>query len=279
MKNFGKIPETCAKAEPKVYTRQDLRNQVFDEEWEAFEQLRKTDVAQHFSPEFLMACLFSKKLDVPRVETLLKKNLQWRSENSYLEIPKWDSLNKELFLSNFAMKIPGTRTKNGEGIVYITMKNLIPKNHPPFIEHAIRWVVWHGMEASLWENMDYFRNGVVVIADLTDMGWDNLDLENATKMGSSFIDNFPMRLSKIILIRPPWIISTILDAFSLFMKKKLMERIMHIEDPNVILEYVEPEQLHTSFGGTLEYSIPDWFQFIEEQHVKNQEIANNVEKI
>jgi len=113
--------------------------------------------------------------------------------------------------------------------------------------------------------MDYFRNGVVVVADLTDMGWDNLDLENATKMGSSFIDNFPMRLSKIILIRPPWLISTVLDAFRLFMKKKLMDRIVAFEDEHQLLELVEAHNLHTSYGGALEYTIPDYFKFIEEQ--------------
>jgi hypothetical protein len=276
VKHLGEIPETCQPPVLKNYVRQNLTNQVFPDELEAFNRLKQTDISNQFSDNFLMACLFSKKLDVPRVEILLKNNLQWRTENNYIDVPSWDSLQKELFLSGFAMKIPGARTKRGEGIVYITMRHLIPKNHPPFIEHAIKWVVWHGMKASLWENMDYFRNGIVVVADLTDMGWDNLDLENATKMGSSFIDNFPMRLSKIILVRPPWLISTVLDAFSFFMKKKIMDRIVSFEENDKLLEFIDAENLHESLGGNLKYTIPDWFEFIENQYKEDNIIEEAI---
>lgn len=274
VKHLGVIPETCEPAKVTQYVRQPLQNQVFPDEWEAFCRLKETEEAKQFSDEFLMACLFTKKLDVSRVQAMLQKNLTWRKENGFMEIPAWSALNKELFLSGFAMKIPGARTRRGEGIVYITMRHLIPKNHAPFIEHAIKWVVWHGMRASLWENCDYFRNGVVVVADLSDMGWDNLDLENATKMGSSFIDNFPMRLSKIILVRPPWLISTVLEAFRLFMKKKLMDRIVNIEENEKLFEYIDAANLHVSLGGALEYNIPQWFDFIEAQY-KEDEAANN----
>jgi hypothetical protein len=278
VKHLGVIPETCLPAVVTQYVRQSMPNQVFPDEWEAFGRLKETEEAKHFCEEFLLACLFTKKLDVPRVQLMLQKNLAWRKENGFVEVPSWASLNKELFLSGFAMKIPGARTRRGEGVVYITMRHLIPKNHAPFIEHAIRWVVWHGMRASLWENCDYFRNGIVVVADLSDMGWDNLDLENATKMGSSFIDNFPMRLAKIILLRPPWLISTVLEAFRLFMKKKLMDRIINIEENEKLFEHIDAANLHVSFGGTLEYNIPQWFEFIESQY-KEDEAAGHVEAI
>jgi len=172
-------------------------------------------------------------------------------------------------LANFQLKVPGARSKQGEGIIYITMRNLVPASHPPFMEHARRWVVWHGMKASLWDGVDYFRNGVIVIADLKDMGWENMDMEMQTKMGSSFIDNFPMRVSKIFLLNAPWIITAVLDGFRLFMKKKIMDRISVLEDTATLREFIEPNNLHVNYGGELKYTIPEWFSYIESEYEKD----------
>lgn len=261
---------------PTKYVEQSLRDELFDDEWEAFQQLKASPKAEGFSDRFLMACLFARKLDIARTEEMLEKNKNWRAENNYNEIPAFDSLNKGMLENGkFALKIPGCRGKNGEGVIYVKMGKMVPADHEDFTESCVRWTVWNGMHGGLYESMDYFRNGIMMVADLADMGWHNVDLSVQRRIGSALLDNFPMRTCKILIINPPWILNAFLSGMSLFIKKKVMERIYVLEGPADLATHIEKESLLKEYGGDLEYEIPDWYKFIEEQDAKKSDSSSS----
>eukprot|EP01126_Amoeba_proteus_P028282 TRINITY_DN2791_c0_g2_i11.p1 TRINITY_DN2791_c0_g2~~TRINITY_DN2791_c0_g2_i11.p1 ORF type:complete len:194 (+),score=29.55 TRINITY_DN2791_c0_g2_i11:78-659(+) len=115
VKHFGEIPGSSLKPIPTKYVTQNLRDELFDDEWSAFLRLKSLPCSEGFSDRFLMACLFSRKLDVQRTETMLLSNRRWREENGFSVIPEWESLDKNrLVEGRFILKIPGTRARNGE---------------------------------------------------------------------------------------------------------------------------------------------------------------------
>jgi len=262
IKHFGEMPEACKKPEVGKYEFQVLRDELFDDEWEVFQELKKEEIAKHFDDRFMMACLFARKLDIKRTVDMLTKNLQWRTENNFLEVPIWDTLPKEMMAHDFALKVPGARGRNGEGIIYVKMGNMRPAEIPGFIEGCVLWTVWNGMKGGLYESMDYFRNGLIIVSDLAGMGWHNVDFELQRRMSSTLLDSFPMRVTKILIINPPWILGAFLQGLSLVIKKKVMDRVGVLEDPAKIDEYISKENLVTGFGGSLEYKMQDWFDFV-----------------
>jgi len=266
VKHFGEYPPSCLKPVPKKYIEQDLKNELFEDEWEAFQELKTKEITAGFSDRFLMACLFARKLDVARTEEMLAKNKAWREENGYVDLPAWESLNRKMLdEGKFALKIPGCRGKNGEGIIYVKMGAMVPADHEDFTESCVRWTVWNGMHGGLFESIDYFRNGIMMVADLKDMGWHNVDFTVQKRIGSALLDNFPMRTCKILIINPPWILNAFLSGMSLFIKKKVMERIYVLEKPEDLATHIEKESLLTEYGGELEYTVNDWFVFLQEQ--------------
>jgi len=238
----------------------------FLEEWEVFQEFKKLPCTEGFPDRFLMACLFARKLDIQRTEEMLLHNKAWREENGYLSVPAWETLNKQMLTEgNFALKVPGCRGKNGEGIIYVKMGNMVPANWPNFCEDCVRWTVWNGMYGGLFEDIDYFRNGIMMVADLSNMGWNNVDFSVQKRMSSALLDNFPMRTCKILIIHPPWILNAFLEGLRLVIKKKVMDRVYVLDSPEDLINHIDKESLHKQYGGEVDYEIPDWVAFTLEQ--------------
>jgi len=269
VKHFGELPATCQKPVCGKYFRQELKDELFEDEYDAFLELKKLPCCEGFSDRFAMACLFARKLDIKRTEEMLLKNKAWRTENGYLDLPAWESLNKKMLAEGkFALKIPGCRGKNGEGIIYVKMGNMVSSQHENFVESCVQWTVWNGMHGGLYDSMDYFRNGIMMVADLENMGWDNVDMSVQQRIGSALLDNFPMRTCKILIINPPWILNAFLGGMSLFIKKKVMERIYVLESKDDLLTHIEKEYLLKEYGGDVDYDVTDWFRFLEQEDSK-----------
>jgi len=76
------------------------------------------------------------------------------------------------------------------------------------------------------------------------------------------MDNFPMRVKKVLIINPPSIIETIISTVRLFMKKKIMDRIS-IVSREEILEFIDADQLSQEMGGNIEYSINNFITYTD----------------
>jgi len=77
-----------------------------------------------------------------------------------------------------------------------------------------------------------------------------------------------MRTCKILIINPPWILNAFLGGMSLFIKKKVMERIYVLEKPEDLLVHIDKQYLLKEYGGEIEYSVTDWFKFLQETDAK-----------
>jgi len=274
IKHFGELPPTCKKPEVGKYEFQNLRDELFDDEWEVFQELKKEEISKHFTDRFLAACLFSRKLDIKRTVDMLKKNLEWRTQNNLLETPDFSTLPKDMMFHDFALKVPGARGLCGEGIIYVKMGNMKPADIPGFVDGCVLWTVWNGMHGGLFESMDYYRNGMIIVSDLSGMGWHNVDFELQRRMSDAMLDCFPMRVTKIVLLNPPWMITGFLNGLSIFIKKKVMDRIGVMENRENLVEFIGKDNLWTGFGGDLEYDMKTWFTFVEDVEKRAKEQPN-----
>jgi len=213
-----------------------------------------------------MGCLFYRKMDIHRVIKMLKSHIKWRMEQGYERIPKWDDLDKDLLGDNFSYFIPGTRSKEGCSILYANLSRMVPGDHgKDFVRNIMDIMIWNNCIGTFYENLDFHRNGLIFICDLEGFGLRNLDFNLQRKINSAMIDNFPMRINKVLLVNPPSILETVLAGIRLFMKKKIMDRIqiIHRED---VLEYIDAEQLSSEYGGDIEYSSTHFINFANDLH-------------
>jgi len=77
------------------------------------------------------------------------------------------------------------------------------------------------------------------------------------------MDNFPLRIKKVLILNPPPIIQAVLSCVRIFIKKKIMDR-MEVVQTEDILNFIDEDQLWTGVGGKCEYTIDDYIQSIDD---------------
>jgi len=217
-------PDTCERQLHFEMTQYDLQQELFPEEWEALLDLKTQagSICKYFTDRFLAAALMSRKFDLKRTVKLLKSNIKWRMGHSYERLPRFDDLNVELLSERFANYIPGSRGKDGSGIVYAIIRNLVPGkyNGKTFIKDVLEFCLWDLSDGFYYEQMDVFRNGIQVILDFEDVSMKNIDIGLAKKLNGALLENFPMRISKIWILNPPAVFTAVVSACRIFVKKK-----------------------------------------------------------
>ena len=80
-----------------------------------------------------------------------------------------------------------------------------------------------------------------------------------------------MRIKQILILNPPTILKALMAIAKLFMKKKIFKRVRSnnfpislnadrtsqvriLKNQSELLEYIEKDQLHVDFGGTVDYT-------------------------
>jgi len=82
------------------------------------------------------------------------------------------------------------------------------------------------------------------------------------------MDNFPLRIVKVLMLNPPGVVQAMLGLVRLFVKKKIMDR-LEIVQRDDITNFIDEDQLWTEFGGSCEYSIERLIQDIDDYHNDN----------
>lgn len=75
------------------------------------------------------------------------------------------------------------------------------------------------------------------------------------------IPHLPVRVGRICVFNPPWIVGKVLLPFVLtFMSRKLKNRIVIIkgEEPENLLEHIPATALPTELGGQLQFDAQAW---------------------
>jgi len=237
-----------------------LKDQIFPEEWKALDELKMfCEDCIHYEDEFLLACLFSRKLNIERTRELVKKNWQWRTETNMKVLPKFADIDISLMKSQ--NMIPGARSKDGYSLQYAIMKRLDPAAIN--IDGMIQFATWYYTEGQFYQGMDLARNGVVMVQDLDGLGWKHMDLKMQKAMGKVFEKNFPVRIKCSYCVNAPSIIKILLMLIKPFVSKKLMDRVKLVKNEELI-ELVGKANLWEQFGGDLKGDFDEWLTALRE---------------
>jgi len=238
-----------------------IEDELFEEEKEVLRQLREWELSKHFSDRFMMIVSFTCKLDVNRTKELLKKNWEWRSTNGFVNVPSFSEVPKDLITSDTFFIVPGTRSKKGQSLAYMQVRNFVPGQYTQ--EGLLKFLIWCWNEGFESERMDAFRNGVIIVQDMTDMGWCNIDMLLIKNLMQVAQEYFPHRVKKILLVNPPGIVKLLLKLASVFVHQKFMKAI-EVITPEQILEFVDADVLPVKFGGNLEYGSQEYLQGVND---------------
>jgi len=237
-----------------------LREQLFDHEWDILQKFKgkNSDLCSNYTDEFVMACLFARKLDADRALALLQNNLKFRKEKNLMKIPKMSELDQKSLLPY--LSVAGTRSKLGNSITYVDPSQIMPGQEPFTVATLTRWMAWYNFVAVFTEGMDGFRHGIYLVADFSDLGWKNFDVEYNRANSALWSDIFPGRPKKFFVVNPPLIFSAIFKILQTFIKAKLAARFQTVE-PKDLTTFIDKEHLIAKYGGSINST--------REQYVEN----------
>jgi len=107
-----------------------------------------------------------------------------------------------------------------------------------------------------FDGLDTLRQGLIMVEDLTEFGWNHFDLDLQKQLNVTAL--FPIRMKKAIVINPPAIFNAIIKILKTFMNIKMLDRMETTTKVKDVLNYVPADQLWTEFGGDLDYNPKDW---------------------
>jgi len=247
-----------------------LREQLYDHEWELLQNFKAKNgqLCSSYSDEFVMSCLFARRLDTDRALALLQNNLKWRKEKGLMNIPKMSELDIRLF--DPYHNIPGSRTKTGNNITYMSIRKVTPGVEPFTIATLCKWMAWFNFVGVFADGMDGPRHGICLVGDFSEIGWKNFDVDYNKANAALWQDVFPGRPKRFLIVNPPLIFSAIFKIMSTFLKKKIVNRFTTVELKD-IPKYIDKSNLLASMGGSFEYSHDQYVANLKEWCIKHEE--------
>jgi len=230
---------------------------------------QNTELCMNFSDEFVLSCLFARKMDAARALELLQNSLKWRKENNFMNLPKFSDIPPEYF--QFTFHIPGSRDKYGRCIKYIKVDLLRPNVEPFTIHNIKKFYAWSNYVGVFAEGIDAHRNGVHGVIDLSNYGWQNFDLDFHKQIGPMWANTFPLLVRRMSMINPPRIMNAIVKITKSFLKEKVAQRLIVCNSDKALLKLVDGDQLWKGRGGNLEWGVDQWRELLGEWSEKNEE--------
>ena len=220
----------------------------------------------------------------------LLKFLHWkpnveRAATRYRDLVKWKTANPGLFddtlrvskdpelerclLSEVVVSPPSLKTRQGGAVLIGRLRNNDMTDGRT--ADGVCRMLFYTIDRVL-QRPETKLHGMTIIHDLR--GFDkikNARLEVAKRLFHGLFGQFPVHVNAIYICNAPMVFIGFFKIMSnLFMTKKVRQRIKFIDDfkeLNEIYDVIDPNDLLTDLGGTLEWSIKDW---VEEQKQKEQ---------
>eukprot|EP01103_Thecamoeba_quadrilineata_P017979 TRINITY_DN6617_c0_g1_i1.p1 TRINITY_DN6617_c0_g1~~TRINITY_DN6617_c0_g1_i1.p1 ORF type:complete len:292 (-),score=58.25 TRINITY_DN6617_c0_g1_i1:76-951(-) len=228
----------------------DPRDRISPRENSVLQQLRVHPCAQGMNDRQLVIFLFSRKLNITRTVELINNYRKFLKEHGYNDrVVKFEELNRELVNTMYTFIVPDKKDLQGHLVGYIMPSRVYLKRYT--VKEQLDIFMFH-WERFLYEPLDGHRKGFVFVEDLKDMTLGHLDFKNGDAVYKSVVNNFPVRISGILILNSGTIFKALLKFAKLFVKKKILQRVMavNLEDlPN----YIDRSQLLDLFGGTVHY--------------------------
>ena len=151
----------------------------------------------------------------------------------------------------------GAKDAGGRAVLWIRLRFHDPKRSKA--DDMARYLSYV-LRSSL-EDVEVQRHGVVVLQDMTGLGFKNLDPAAAKAIFTKVFSNAPVRVGRIVIYNPPWFIGHVLLPIVLsFMSKKLRGRIAIVNGnkPEKITEYIDASALPTELNGSYAVDEDKW---------------------
>ena len=91
---------------------------------------------------------------------------------------------------------------------------------------------------------------------MSTFGWKNFDSELEKKFAGMYQDCYPFKFKLMLMVNPPWYLSTMIAIVKVFIKKKLADRLKSVrtekaKGDKLLYNHVERHQIPPALGGTL----------------------------
>ena len=208
------------------------------------------------SDDIKLLCLRGRKYDVARAAELLPKHLALRNEIRDLGRADTEPLIEDL--KSNKMVCTGGKDADGRAIIWLRLRFNDPKKSKAL--DMGRLIATVQLEAL--KDPEVAARGIIVVNDMTGVKLKNLDPSAVKFIMGTVLPAMPVRVGRICLFNPPWIIGNIIFPIAInFMSKKLRGRIANLTGDfrfAKLHEYVPPAQLAAEHQGTMPFDGEAW---------------------
>lgn len=206
--------------------------------------------------EFMsLVMLRYRNYEYDQVKRRLNNYLKWRKELfgnlEYFNINnEKDAIINKVLLTNVLQVYKGIN-ESDPALIFGQMQY-----HNPSIISALDIIkTWHYLILSnIKYNMNLCENGFIVINNLTNAGFNNIDHHIPPLIGNAVSNCMPIRLKYAIFFNPPFIVHYFLSIIKLFFSSKLQDRMRMLYDNNLLQTelHINPNLIPNNLGGNRE---------------------------
>jgi len=265
-KKVANIEELMSKQQEitEVCCSEDSENPYFKQ----IEMLRR--IAPGVSNENLMKFIsFSNDFDI--VTSRLRSHRMFRIEHPWIDNPPLrvhsNQILRNILESEFISCPEGMVDNMGRHCIFIRFEknDMSDGRTPRDICRAAIYVMEH-----LLNRANVARNGIVGVYDFGGTTKENYDVGMPHEKGiiSALCGaKLPVHLCAFYFLNTPWFFKPVFHASSIFLSKKLRNRVRIVEPSNQIYEFIRKEKFPEEYGGHMHHNQKDWLsqQMSDEQ--------------
>jgi hypothetical protein len=251
------------KARRKTFNRLDIKfqvdetldpNHVFEEEKQMLQTLKEDKRFAQLDDKVLLCFLFARRHSLKETKALLTNHLDVRDKQKFdQKFPVVDDCRKTLE-KGFSVRRNGSHDKYGRTIAYYFIEKDEPKERD--IRDFWNFFFWDSYDQIKHEPLKVLRNGSIIVVDMENFGWKNIDLSSKGRESNKALNNvFPKRIRKMYVVNQGPLFSAAFTAAKLVLPKKLVKRVQIITHEE-LLDLIPEHSLHPKYGGKLDVSIP-----------------------
>lgn len=209
----------------------------------------------HADPFWLLACVRARKGDVERALALADNYFKWRASinSDEMNVAKSEKMNAQL--DRCIIFVSGNTDRDGRPILNLRLRNQDPRmfaavDTTRMLSFVLEWTLRTFPAAQ--------THGVVIVNDLTDVSFKNLDIRIPGVLQKAFSRTVPVRLAALNAINPPVFFKALFAIIGpiLSMKFKARIRMFSKDDRESFSELFAPDQIlkDIDMGGTAEWT-------------------------
>jgi len=154
----------------------------------------------------------------------------------------------------------GSKDAMGRGVVWLRLRNHDPKAQPPAeFARSIAAVMLMALD-----DPEVQRLGIVILHDMNGIRLKNMNPPAFKLILSKVLPTLPIRVARVCIINPPWIIGKVVMPIVLaFVSKKIKSRIQIFHGPKGIAPsgvhgFVPPSSIPEELGGEWHFDFDKW---------------------